>query len=171
MRHSVLPACKMASYSCRLCEAPVFSKHAVAIFSLTATKQGQLSSRIKDMLDVEVGLDHGLPQHIGALWNVPQKLVHPLAYLQILKNPTLLLRDKQPEDICTLHRVSTQNLWKVLYVHTMCKELHVKCQNCDKGSSQEMSEGQNSVCSPSVVQISSQSSLPLLTATEPLPLQ
>ena len=63
LRHSVLPAGKIASYSCGLCGAPVFSKHAVAIFSLTATKEGQLSSRIKDMLDVEVGLDNGLPQH------------------------------------------------------------------------------------------------------------
>ena len=53
----------------------------------------------------------------------------------------------------------------------MSKELNVQCQNCDKGSSQEMSEEQSSVCSPSVVQISSLFFLPLLTATEPLPLQ
>ena len=45
----------------------VFSKHAVANFNLTATKQGRLSSRMKDMLDVEVALDDGLPQHIWSI--------------------------------------------------------------------------------------------------------
>ena len=54
----------MSSYSCRLCGAPILSKHAVAIFSLTAAKQRRLSTRIKDLLDIEVGLDNGLSQHI-----------------------------------------------------------------------------------------------------------
>ena len=53
----------------------------------------------------------------------------------------------------------------------MSKELQAQRRNCDKGSSQEMSKEQNFVCSPSVAQISSQSSLSLLTAIEPLPLQ
>ena len=90
----------MASYSCCLCRAPVFSEHAVAIISLTATKKGQLSSRIKVMLDVEVGLDDGLPQHIGALpLKRTKQTTASVGVSPDMKNSTLLLRDKQPDDI------------------------------------------------------------------------
>ena len=51
------------------------------------------------------------------------------------------------------------------------KVLSVQYHKFDKGSSQEMSGQQGSACSSSAVQTSSRSALPLLTVTEPLPLQ
>ena len=53
----------MADYSCRLCRAAILAKNVAAIFSPTAAKQ-RVSTRIQDLLGVEVTENDGLPQHI-----------------------------------------------------------------------------------------------------------
>ena len=54
----------MAGYSCRLYQAPVLAKHAMAIFSPTAAKQ-RWSCKTDNHLSAQVQLESSPPQHIS----------------------------------------------------------------------------------------------------------